>query len=65
MKTTNLQCPSCKANVEWSDKFPHRPFCSQRCQQIDFGDWATESYSIAGEAVLDPELMGQESLDEH
>ncbi len=65
MKTTIVQCPNCKTSIEWSDKQPHRPFCSQRCQKIDFGDWATESYSIAGEPALDPELMGTESLTDH
>lgn len=46
-----LQCPTCKKTVLWNDDFPHRPFCSERCQRIDFGDWATESYSIPGEPV--------------
>jgi endogenous inhibitor of DNA gyrase (YacG/DUF329 family) len=39
--------------VKWIAENQHRPFCSQRCQQIDFGDWATESYSIAGEPAMD------------
>jgi endogenous inhibitor of DNA gyrase (YacG/DUF329 family) len=28
--------------------FPHRPFCSHRCQLIDLGEWAAESNRIAG-----------------
>ncbi|MDG1165471.1 MAG: DNA gyrase inhibitor YacG [Porticoccaceae bacterium] len=56
-KTTIVQCPNCKTSIEWSDKHPHRPFCSQRCQQIDFGDWAKESFTIAGETALGSELM--------
>ena len=43
---TKLQCPTCKKTVEWNDKFPHRPFCSKRCQLIDFGDWAEEKNRI-------------------
>ncbi|MCS5587347.1 MAG: DNA gyrase inhibitor YacG, partial [Porticoccaceae bacterium] len=43
----------CKAAVEWNDHSPYRPFCSERCKQIDFGDWATERFSIAGEPSLD------------
>lgn len=50
-QSVRLQCPTCKKTVLWSDVFPHRPFCSERCQRIDFGDWATESYSIPGEPV--------------
>ena len=52
-----VQCPTCKTSIEWSDKHPQRPFCSQRCQQIDFGDWAKESFAIAGEPALDAESM--------
>lgn len=46
-----LQCPECKKPVHWNEKYPHRPFCSIRCQQIDFGDWANESHRIAGQAL--------------
>jgi endogenous inhibitor of DNA gyrase (YacG/DUF329 family) len=45
----SLLCPTCKGTIEWSDKYPYRPFCSHRCQQIDFGDWANEQFRVAGE----------------
>jgi endogenous inhibitor of DNA gyrase (YacG/DUF329 family) len=47
-----LQCPQCKKPVHWNERYPHRPFCSKRCQQLDFGEWATEKNSIAGDSVL-------------
>ena len=59
-KPTIVQCPTCKANVEWGDKSPQRPFCSERCQRIDFGDWAKESFAIAGEPAVDTESMDEE-----
>jgi len=31
-----------------TEAFPERPFCSKRCQQIDFGDWASERFQIEG-----------------
>lgn len=62
-KLTVVQCPTCKTNIEWSDNYPQRPFCSQRCQQIDFGDWASETFSIAGEPVIDPDLMDPDMID--
>jgi endogenous inhibitor of DNA gyrase (YacG/DUF329 family) len=34
----------------WQDN-PSRPFCSERCRQIDLGHWADEDYSIAGKSV--------------
>ena len=43
---TELNCPQCKKNVLWNNEFPQRPFCSKRCQLIDLGDWANETFSI-------------------
>ena len=57
--TTELDCPTCGKKVRWNNDFPHRPFCSARCKQIDFGDWANEAHSIAGEPVVDPELLDE------
>jgi len=48
-KPSSFNCPTCQKVISWSDDFPHRPFCSARCKQIDFGDWATERFSIVGE----------------
>ncbi len=54
ISTGNLvvQCPTCKRPVPWQEDQPHRPFCSARCKQIDFGDWVLEKHAIAG-APLD------------
>jgi endogenous inhibitor of DNA gyrase (YacG/DUF329 family) len=32
--------------VEWSEISKFRPFCSNRCKQIDLGAWAEEKYVI-------------------
>lgn len=40
----SLECPICKKAVQWTQAFPFRPFCSQRCKLIDLGEWASESY---------------------
>ena len=57
-KVMEIDCPTCRKKVQWNDDFPQRPFCSVRCKQIDFGDWANETHSIAGEPV-DPELLDE------
>lgn len=44
---TKINCPQCRAEAFWQDN-PHRPFCSERCRLIDLGQWADESYRIAG-----------------
>lgn len=41
-----VDCPTCGTKVEWSDKNKFRPFCSERCKQIDLGAWAEEKYVI-------------------
>jgi len=48
IKTVSVPCPQCSKKVLMTDAFPHRPFCSHRCQQIDFGAWASEDYQIEG-----------------
>lgn len=57
-----LQCPECKKPVRWSEAYPHRPFCSARCKQLDFGGWASEAHRIAGKPVTDSNEP--ESFDE-
>ena len=44
---TVVNCPICKAKVEWSEQSPHRPFCSKRCQLIDLGEWSFENNKIS------------------
>lgn len=50
-----VNCPNCQQQIEWKEENKFRPFCSERCKLIDFGEWATEKHSIAGQAVL-PDL---------
>ncbi len=50
--TPKVDCPVCKKTVIWSEASPYRPFCSERCKLIDFGDWATEAHAIPGEPAL-------------
>jgi endogenous inhibitor of DNA gyrase (YacG/DUF329 family) len=42
-----VRCPTCKREIAWSDEFPHRPFCSDRCRLIDLGAWLSEQHAIA------------------
>jgi hypothetical protein len=30
---------------------PYRPFCSERCQLIDLGDWLSENHRIKGDEL--------------
>ncbi len=44
-----VQCPTCGEKVVWNPSSPFRPFCSERCKNVDLGAWATERYAISGE----------------
>lgn len=47
---TVVACPTCAKKVEWTEANKYRPFCSERCKQIDLGAWAEEKYTIPGAA---------------
>jgi endogenous inhibitor of DNA gyrase (YacG/DUF329 family) len=48
-------CPICKAAVD-SEANKEFPFCSERCKDIDLGNWATERYVIS-EPAFDEEAL--------
>jgi hypothetical protein len=52
-----MRCPICKKEVASDD--PNMPFCSDRCREIDLGNWATEKYVIPGPEPFE----GQEQPD--
>lgn len=52
--TLVVRCPSCGKPVTWGPASPERPFCSARCRQLDFGDWAAERHRIPGEPADGP-----------
>jgi endogenous inhibitor of DNA gyrase (YacG/DUF329 family) len=41
-----VTCPNCGKPVEWRSENRYRPFCSERCKQIDLGAWANEEYRV-------------------
>ncbi len=53
------RCPGCGTQVEWSDKFPDRPFCSERCRNGDFVAWAEGERAIPGNPTYDDLLSDQ------
>ncbi|WGE36869.1 DNA gyrase inhibitor YacG [Actinobacillus genomosp. 1] len=47
MSETIVNCPTCHQEVVWKPENKYRPFCSERCQLIDLGEWANEEKRIA------------------
>jgi len=41
-----VTCPTCGGESLYGPDNPYRPFCSERCKNVDFGGWATESYRM-------------------
>ncbi len=46
-----VSCPTCKRELTWSEEFPFRPFCSERCRMVDLGAWFAEEHKVPGEPV--------------
>jgi uncharacterized protein len=40
-----MNCPICEKPTTWKDN-PYRPFCSEKCQDRDLGNWLTENYAV-------------------
>jgi uncharacterized protein len=56
-----VACPTCRKPVHWSPTNRYRPFCSQRCQMIDLGAWASEDYRIPeNDEDVDAEALDDE-----
>ena len=41
------KCPRCEKSVDLTIKNEYRPFCSEKCKLIDFGNWANEDNKIS------------------
>mgnify|MGYP001764479204 FL=1 len=56
MAVRKVRCPQCGGDSLWSPDNPWRPFCSERCKQIDLGAWASDAYRIPVQEANDSEL---------
>ena len=43
-----VKCPTCGEQVKYEGN-EFRPFCSNRCQILDFGAWADGEYALPAE----------------
>lgn len=65
MGAPRVNCPTCQREVEWSEQFPFRPFCSERCRMVDLGAWFAEERSIADESAGGASARDEESGNPH
>ena len=57
-----VTCPVCKGDSVYSTSNSYRPFCSQRCKNIDFGAWASEDFRMPIDIAPDDEAYGDPKL---
>jgi endogenous inhibitor of DNA gyrase (YacG/DUF329 family) len=61
-KTRVVICPGCSGESIFGPENPFRPFCSQRCKNLDFGGWASENFRVASDAPSDDQPVGDATL---
>jgi endogenous inhibitor of DNA gyrase (YacG/DUF329 family) len=54
-----MSCPICKSPTEPE----HRPFCSERCKDIDLSKWLIGGYVIANDDESDGCEVGRDADD--
>lgn len=59
-----IPCPRCGRETFYDESNPTRPFCSERCQTLDLGGWATEKYAIPGADEISPGDVNEKSNPE-
>jgi len=52
-KPRTVRCPACGGNSVYAPGNPYRPFCSERCKNMDLGAWASESFRVPDETPPD------------
>ena len=55
-------CPACKGDSVYAVSNLFRPFCSERCKNMDLGAWASESFRMPSDVPPDDEFYGDPKL---
>ena len=53
-----VACPTCKGDSLYDLTNPFRPFCSERCKNMDLGAWADEAFRVAADPEPDEAAPG-------
>lgn len=53
-----VTCPQCGGKSVYAPSNPYRPFCSERCKNLDLGAWAAESFRVPDDAPPDDQPFG-------
>lgn len=55
-------CPTCSGPSVYAPDNRFRPFCSERCKNVDLGAWASESFRMPADAPPDDQVYGDAKL---
>ncbi|GAB3476184.1 DNA gyrase inhibitor YacG [Polaromonas eurypsychrophila] len=55
-------CPACSGPSVFGPNNRFRPFCSERCKNVDLGAWASESFRMPADAPPDDQVYGDAKL---
>lgn len=52
-KAPLVPCPTCGGDSLFAPSNRWRPFCSERCREIDLGAWASEAFRVQANAPIE------------
>jgi uncharacterized protein len=55
-------CPQCGGDSVYAPSNPFRPFCGERCKDLDLGAWASESFRVPDETPPDDQPFGDPKI---
>lgn len=53
-----VRCPGCGGQSVYAPSNRFRPFCSERCKNLDLGAWASEDFRLPEETPTDAQVSG-------
>lgn len=57
-----VACPTCGGPSLYAPENRYRPFCSERCKNVDLGAWASEGFRMPADAPPDDQVYGDAKL---
>ena len=58
MKPKLVKCPTCGGDSVYSPANRYRPFCGERCKNVDLGAWGNEDFRVPEETPPDDKNFG-------
>ena len=61
-KPRTVVCPTCGGPSVYAQENRYRPFCCERCKNVDLGAWASEGFRMPADAPPDDQVYGDAKL---